>query len=387
MKKSLLIALVLLINFNNIFAQKQRGKIAVFTPLYLDDAFDAEGNYKFTKKTFPKNSIQGLEFYQGVSIATDSLKNANANLDIYIYDSKSSKFSLEQQFNRAIDEGVQLVIANISIDELIKLAPLAYKNKVTLINSTVPNDANAVGNPYYVIINPTLQTLVEKVYHKLAKDNGGKTVFLSMRPGNKTDKMVADALIKWNALNKKSPVLFKQIQWKDTSSLKPILTQLKADKTATIVSTSLDAVYGESFLKSVSSYIKGAAGVTVYGFPTWESIDFTQKEFKGLNIIYSTPFYNDNTSTASKNIQAYYKKTMYARPSDLVFRAFALTYKYGSLLSKYGNQFATNMNNKEFVGIYDFDIQPVLKNGQLSYFENKNLYFLTFLDGKIIKVE
>ena len=387
MKKSLIIILILLVNLSYTYAQKQRGKMAVFTPLYLDDAFDAEGNYKFNKKSFPKNSIQGLEFYQGVSIATDSLRDTDANLDIYIYDSKSSKFSLEQQFNRAIDEGVQLVIANISIDELTKLAPLAYKNKVTLINSTVPNDANAVGNPYYVIINPTLQTLVEKVYQKLAKDYGGKTVFLSMRSANKTDKMMADALINWNALNKKNPVSFKLIQWKDTSSLKPVINQLKTDKTAAIVSTSLDAVYGELFLKSVSSYVKGTPGVTVYGFPTWENIDFTKKEFKGINIIYSTPFYNDNTSTASKNIQSYYKKSMYARPSDLVFRAFALTYKYGRLLSKYGNQFTTNMNNREFVGIYDFDIQPVLKNGQLNYFENKNLYFLTFLDGKIIKVE
>lgn len=385
MKKTLFYIIILIFSFGHSIAQKQRGKIAVFTPLYLDEAFDQEGNYKFNKKTFPNKSIQGLEFYQGVSIATDSLSKTDANLDVYIYDSKSSKFTLDQQFNRAIDEGVQLVIANISIDELKKLAPLAYKSKVTLINATVPNDANAVGNPYYVIINPTLQTLVEKMYLKLSKDYNTKTVYLCSRLGDKTDKMIADALIKWNQHNNNKPVVFKSIQWKDTTSLTPLFNQLKTEKNAVIVSTSLDTKFGDQLLKSLAR--KNAPGITVYGFPTWESLDLSKKDYKGLTIIYSTPFYNNFTSPTSKDIQAYYAKNMFARPSDLVFRGFALTYKYGRLLNKYGDQFTTNMNNKEFIGIYDFDIQPVLKNGQLNYFENKKLSFLNYLDGNLIKVD
>ena len=191
--------------------------------------------------------------------------------------------------------------------------------------------------------------------------------------------------IKWNQQNNNKPVVFKSIQWKDSSSLTPLLNQLKTDKNAVLVSTSLDTKFGDQLLKSLA--LKNTPGIIVFGFPTWENLDFRKKNYKGLTIIYGTPFYNNFTSPASKDIQAYYTKNMFARPSDLVFRGFALTYKYGRLLNKYGDQFTTNMNNKEFIGIYDFDIQPVLKNGQLNYFENKKLSFLNYLDGNLIKVE
>jgi hypothetical protein len=49
-----------------------RYHIAVFLPLYLDSAFDASGNYRF-EQNFPKYLNPGLEFYEGLELAMDSL--------------------------------------------------------------------------------------------------------------------------------------------------------------------------------------------------------------------------------------------------------------------------------------------------------------------------
>ena len=46
--------------------------MAVFLPLYLDSAFDASGNYRFDQN-FPKYLNPGLEFYEGLQMAMDSL--------------------------------------------------------------------------------------------------------------------------------------------------------------------------------------------------------------------------------------------------------------------------------------------------------------------------
>ena len=56
-----------------------RQKIAVFVPLYLDSAFDAMDNYRYDK-TFPKFINPGLEFYEGVQLAIDSMKKNGSKI-------------------------------------------------------------------------------------------------------------------------------------------------------------------------------------------------------------------------------------------------------------------------------------------------------------------
>ncbi len=120
--------------------------------------------------------------------------------------------------------------------------------------------------------------------------------------------------------------------------------------------------------------------------PTWESIkDFSKPEFKGLEIIYSTPFNNIKTDKTSQGIATHFNNTMYARPSDMVYRGYEVTWKFAKLLLKYGNDLSSNLGNKQDNVFTDFDIQPVInrKNLELDYFENKNLYFLKWQDGII----
>ena len=76
---------------------------------------------------------------------------------------------------------------------------------------------------------------------------------------------------------------------------------------------------------------------------------------------------------------------MFARPSDMVFRGYEVTWKYAKLLLKYGKDLSSNLGNKQEKVFTDFDIQPVLnkKTMTLDYFENKKLYFIKWLDGII----
>src|SRR5215467_14906700 len=59
--------------------------IAIFAPLYLDSAFDASGNYRYDKN-FPRFMVPGVDFWEGIQLAIDSLKKEGAQLDIQVYD-------------------------------------------------------------------------------------------------------------------------------------------------------------------------------------------------------------------------------------------------------------------------------------------------------------
>ena len=74
---------------------------------------------------------------------------------------------------------------------------------------------------------------------------------------------------------------------------------------------------------------------------------------------------------------------MFARPSDMVFRGYEVTWKFAKLLAKYKKDLASNIGNKQGNVFTDFDIQPVLNKQTmvLDYFENKKLYFLKWQDG------
>src|SRR5450755_518488 len=72
-----------------------RHHLAVFIPLYLDSAFDAGNNYRYDKN-FPKFINPGLEFYEGIQLALDSLQKEQAQLDVQVYDTRSNSQTLTQ---------------------------------------------------------------------------------------------------------------------------------------------------------------------------------------------------------------------------------------------------------------------------------------------------
>ncbi|MFT3903364.1 MAG: ABC transporter substrate-binding protein [Niabella sp.] len=361
-----------------------RQKMAIFTSLYLDDAFGSDGSYRYTDKTFPKASIPGLEFYHGAQMAIDSLDNMGLSLDIYVYDSKSRKETLDQQFSKCAADGVSLIIANCQNTEVAKLAGLAASKKIMLINATVPNDGNAVDNPYFVVLNPTLKTQVEGVYDYIKKNYAGRKLVVLNKKGVSEDYIKAAFEGTNKANNNAVSVRFVNVA--DTVFSKLIADVLDKTQPSLFLIGSLDAAFAGKVLAQLSLLTKEQPTITAVGMPTLENVDLSTSKFKGVEIIYSTPFYNPRTDAVSRNLQAYYNRRMYARPSDLVFRGYGLTYTFGRLLSTYGKGLSTNMNAKGYSVFYDYDFQPVYSGGKVGYIENKKLYFLKYLDGSLLSV-
>ncbi|MGL6269745.1 MAG: ABC transporter substrate-binding protein, partial [Chitinophagaceae bacterium] len=93
MKKSIfLFTLLILIISIGTRAQSDNSskyKVGLFVPLYLDSAFDELQQYRYGKG-FPRQSIPGLEFYEGAEFALDSLNREKVNLDMHVFDIRSA---------------------------------------------------------------------------------------------------------------------------------------------------------------------------------------------------------------------------------------------------------------------------------------------------------
>ena len=127
-------------------AQTVINKIAVFAPLYIDSAFDGS-NYKLGNNNLPKNMLPGLEFYNGIMLAVDSLKAEGYSFEINIYDTKSSIENINNILQKEEMKGVGLMIASFNNRNEIKtLSNYASVNKIPLISATYPNDGGISNN-------------------------------------------------------------------------------------------------------------------------------------------------------------------------------------------------------------------------------------------------
>ncbi|MBC7872882.1 MAG: amino acid ABC transporter substrate-binding protein [Ferruginibacter sp.] len=360
----------------------QKRRIAIFAPLYLDSAFDYNDEYRYAKNAFPKFINPGLEFYEGAQLALDSLNKEKAPLEVFIYDTRSAKESIPQLLSNPEMDSMELIIVHCISSEVKLFADAGLKKNIPVINVNLPNDGGVAANPFFILLNPTLRTQCEGIYKHLQKYYSLDPIIIFRKKGQLEDriKMYFDDFGK-NTLA--IPLNFKYVELSDSFTVSQLRSYLDTSVQTLCVAGSLDENFGKRLTQQLAALKKQKYLVTVMGMPTWDGIAFNKPEYKGIEIIYSTPFYNSKIDKVSQGINTYFNKIMFARPSDMVFRGYEVMFRYGRLLLQYGKDIASNLANKQTKVFTDFDIQPVLSkpNMTLDYFENRKLYFLKWQDG------
>lgn len=372
---------------NASFAQDTipKHRIAIFAPLYLDSAFNDTTGYRYPKNVFPKFFNPGLEFYEGAQLALDSLNKEKVPLEVFIYDTRSAKETISRQLNKPEMDSVELIITHCSSSEIKLFADAGLKRNIPVINANLPNDGGVTGNPFYVMLNSTLRTQCEGIYKHIQKYYPLNPIVVFRKKGQLEDRIKSY----FDDYGKKTvaiPILMKYVDLPDSFTVNHLLPNLDTTNQTLCIAGSLDENFGKRLAQQLAILKKQKYQSVVMGMPTWDNIkDFSKPEFKGIEIIYSTPFYNPKLDKVSQDIISYFNRVLYARPSDMVFRGYEVTWKYVKLLLQYGKDIASNFSNKQSRVFTEFDIQPVLnkQNMTLDYFENKKLYFLKWQDGVI----
>ena len=189
---ALLQTLVSSAQVDTVFATKdttpETKRIAVFTPLYLDSAFDAAGNYRYAK-TFPKFFNPGLEFWEGAQLAIDSLRKEGLNAEIFVYDTRAAHKSLAQLIQSPEVRSANLLIGHVTINEAATLAHLAAQMNVPFINANLPNEAGVTNNPNYVMLNSSLMTHCAGIYKFLQRNYSVSNIIVFRKKGPQEDRL------------------------------------------------------------------------------------------------------------------------------------------------------------------------------------------------------
>jgi hypothetical protein len=351
----------------------QRHKIAIFTPLYLDSVFNSTG-IQLEKNYIPRYSVPGLDYYEGVQYALDSLNKRGAPIEVFILDSRG-KQSLSQQLAKPELNNVEMVIANSNAPETRILAQEALRRKIPFVSTTLPNDVGITNNPYFVILNTTLQAHVEGIYEFLQKYHSQDRIVLFRKPGQQED-LIKQHFLEYSKNTSGKPLSIKIVEVGSNFTPEILAAHLDSTRKNICIGGSMDEVFAQRLALNLSntspSYSK-----TVIGMPTWDKLNFNK--FENLEVIYTTPFYYNQGTALENRLSDVYEDEYSNKPSDLFYRGYESIMRFALLLLDTKKDVASNLTRKGNTVFTQFDIQPVFKDSaamSLDYFENRHLYFI-----------
>ena len=350
------------------------------------------GNYRFDQG-FPKYLNPGLEFYEGLELAMDSLRKINASVDITVYDTRSATKSVQQMLEEPAFSKMQLIIGHVNVSELRILANAAKNREIPFINVNFPNDGGITNNPEFVILNSTLLAHCEAIYKFMQRNWATADIFYVRRATPDDDRLRTY----FAEIEKNTPSVslhMKYINFDNNRDFNGMISSMDSNRKTVILVGSLDENFGKAVCAKLAPFNKSYQ-MKIIGMPTWDAItDFNAPVYAEEQIYYTTPFYINPADSLVISIQQYFKIRFYSRPSDMVYRGYETVLHFGQLLAAHQGRLDGSIGERRFRVFNDFDIQPVFTNTgtqlapaiTLQYLENKKLYFIKKVNGSVVAV-
>jgi len=362
-------------------------RIGVFAPLYLDSVFSSAGNFRYTQGV-PKFIIPAVDFVNGVQLGLDSLKTGEANVEAYIYDTKSYKEPLASLIKSKKLDNLDMIMGPVRDMEYKLLADFAGTKHIPFISAAYPNDGGITANPFVIILNSTLKAHCEAIYSFLLQDHGTDKILLCRKKGQQEDRVAAY----FKAINEQDgkPLLNIQTVNFDSSLTSDMLKKkLDSNRNSIIIGGSLDEGFAAK-LAHACDELDEQYPLTLIGMPNWDNFkSFSKKdEFEGFPIYFTTPYYNAKTDNYSRMLTNGYSQKLKGKPSDMAFKGFECVQSFVRTLIHYPDDFMSHLNDKDYALYSEYKIKPVMlkkDNAVPDYFENKHLHFIKILNGKMTK--
>ena len=361
-------------------------KIAVFAPIFIDSAFNGN-NYKVTGNYIPKTMLPGLDFYNGIMMAIDSLQKEKANIEVIFFDSKSSQEPMKKILALKVWDSVSLIISSFKDRADIKpLADFALSKEIPLVSATYPNDGGITENPFFILLNPTLKTHCEGIYKHIQKNYSTGNLVYVKRKGRLEDE-IQSIFTEMGKTTPAIPLKYKTIELSDVFTIENLQNVLDSNRQNIVICGSVNEGFGIKLVNILQSNKKYSA--IAIGMPTWDGLKDLNKPSmdetnKGIEIVYSTPYYFSKNTSLVKHLASKYKETFFARASDWFYKGFETMYYFSNTLTKNKGLIFNHLTDKDFTIFNEFEIEQVLPNKDAvlpNYWENKKLYFFKKQNG------
>ena len=363
---------------------KQIGDIhvALFLPLSLAmiDAIDV-GNIARGDSKLPDDSKNGIEFYEGMKLALDSLEKGGFKGKIHVYDYNLDSAGFAKLMKKPELKEMDLIIGPLSGKKFEAVLKFAKENKINMVAPTLQGNNILMGNMNVSKVTPSYATQAEAIGKYAAEKFAGQNIILfnSANPKDKpyinTFRKTANALLSKSTSDSVKEVTF--------ATLKNFISKTKPN--IIVIPSTNQSFVTEAVNKLYLTKQETKDSIIVFGMSNW--MDYESLDFGYLNTLHATVSsyqFIDYNNPQTKKFILRYRSQYKSEPSSTVFSGFDVGYFYLSGLQKYGNDLQMKLPELKLKGFQtEFNFfQPDSGSG----YENKGVGIMQFENYTYIRV-
>lgn len=376
---------------------KQEYKIALLLPFYLAkiQAPSDTSDFSFleNQELMFKHASYGIEFYEGLVLALDSMRKNGLSAKLFVYDAANDTAKIRSILSKPEMKTMDLIIGPLFFSEFMIAADFAKKNRINIVSPVKQSNKILLGNDYVSKVVSSNPILIKSLATLIADSLSHENVIVVYSDNVKErinleqfNEAYTTAKQKTKDSLSKKPVI---VEWKDNSSFTTLKSRLIPDSTGKkknhIVVLSDNQAMVTQLLTSLYN-IYTQYEINVFGLEDWEEysnldIDYLHK----LNVHLVLPEFVDQNNTKVIYFNRKFTDTYNSLPGKFAYLGYDVGIYYLSLLNRYGENIRSMYDQHSFQVLgRDFNF---MKTGIESGYENHSYNLVKYQDYQLRKVK
>ncbi|SDK32853.1 ABC-type branched-chain amino acid transport system, substrate-binding protein [Catalinimonas alkaloidigena] len=289
-----------------------------------------------------------LDFYQGVQLAQEQLKNEDGEplVELFVYDTEKSPENVKAMAQWPELRSMDLMVGPVYTNGSLVLTPFAQQYRIPMVNPLSENAEIIEGNPYSFLAEATLESRAQAIAtFALGQFKGKKVGILSGT--DRRDTALASAYQQAVEALGGQVVVLEKIDGRLNSAVKDVVERLQKAGVSHVLVSSEDAFMAQNFITSLEllgfrlptvapgSWLRDA---TVVSLPQWER----------QNIFFFMDNFADSDKKAVQDFQRRYMSRARLIPSVYAYQGYDQMMFFGEMLKKYGTGLAEGIHQEGY---------------------------------------
>ena len=335
-----------------------------------------------------------VEYYEGLLLAVDSLRNMGTSIELSVYDTGNGTKKVKEILKEDALSNANLIIGAVQNDQIGLIADFAQKHNIKYVIPFTSKNDDVLSNANVYQVN----TPHSYLYSKAAQAGCDLFSDYNIILVNIKDKEEKPEFIKaFKTEMQQRDIPFKEVTYKGDTFATDIEAAMVRDKRNVVLPTSasLDAVNKIKaplrMLSELKEEEKEPYMVNLFGYPEWQTNTKDHLEsFFELDVYFYSSFYTNTLFPAAVQFtnayHKWYSKDLASKYPNYAMLGFDTGFFFLKGLSRYGSELENNLSKMNLTPIQTgFKFERVNNWGG---FINKKVFFIHFTKNfELVKLD
>jgi len=376
--------------------QQEPFQVSLLLPFYLEKndeefyidstEFDDNGERIYEKiyydpfYIYPR-SVPFIEFYEGLLLAIDSLKQTGLSINLHVYDTQNDTSRIQEILSFPELSYSDLIIGPIYNHEVKLVSEFSKRNGIKMISPLIDNLNLVNENPYLFQVNPSYNSQIDE-FARFVSTFSDKNIVLvhngdSLAYSNV--QMVKEKIFS----NLSEDTIINNIQFKEVVFVDSIFVlehALSEELENVFIIPSNEEAFVTNVVTKLNTLKTFGSHVRVVGLSRWQRFRNIDPEYYfNLDLCIASPFFIDYHHDDVKKFVLKYRDTYHTEPDQMAIHAYDVGMYFLSALMNYGKDFEQCIYNHR-VDLLQAEYRFV-KWYRSSGFENVHVDIIKYYEG------